>query len=223
MKHIQLLAFIIPAFAVAATTESIFARMDSAAQTFRGMTAKIRWISYTAIIKESAEESGTIVLRSQKTKSVAAKISFEKPNQKVIAFRDKKAQNYLPKINTVQEFDLGKYDNLLTQGLLIGFATPTKDIQKNYSVKMLGEETVENQKCSKLELLPTQQAIKQHIARIELWVSNDTGLPAQEKLYQPSGDYTQIIYSDMKLEPGLTDDQVTLKLPANVKREYPQK
>lgn len=197
-------------------------RMDSAAASFRGMTAKIRWISYTAIIKESMEETGSIALRSQKTKSVAARIDFEKPDRKILAFRDKKAQIYLPKINTVQEIDLGKFDNLLTQGLLIGFATPTREIRKNYAVKVVGEETVEGQKCSKLELIPTQETIKQHIAKIELWIDDSDGLPVQEKLYQPSGDYTQIVYSDMKLD-AISDERVRLQVPSDVKREYPQK
>ena len=197
--------------------------MDSAATFFRGMTAKIRMISYTAIIKETTEESGTITLRSPKPRTVVALIDFEKPDKKSFSFRDKKAQIYLPKINTVQEYDLGKYDSLLTQGLLIGFGTSSKDLQKNYTISGGTDETIEGLKTSKLELVPTAETIRQHITRIELWVGTDTGLPVQEKLYRKSGDYTHIVYSDMKLQSNLTDEQVKLKLPGNVKKEYPQK
>ena len=197
--------------------------MDSAATSFRGMTAKIRMISYTAIIKETTEESGTITLRSPKPRTVVALIDFEKPDKKSFSFRDKKAQIYLPKINTVQEYDLGKYDSLLTQGLLIGFGTSSKDLQKNYTVSGGAEETIEGLKTWKIELVPTAETIRQHITRIELWVGADTGLPVQEKLYRKSGDYTQIVYSEMKLQSNLTDEQVKLKLPGNVKKEYPQK
>ncbi len=203
--------------------DSVLARMDKAANSFQGMTSSIQMISHTAIIKESTEESGTIALRGTKTKTVNALINFVKPDNKSIAFRNKKVQIYLPKINTVQEYDMGKFDSLLTQGLLIGFATPAKEIRKNYQIKLLGEESVAGQACTKLELTPTQQTIQQHLSRLELWISNTTGLPVQEKLHQQSGDYTQIIYSDMKLVPGLTDQQVQLKLPADVKKEYPQK
>jgi len=197
--------------------------MDSAATSFRGMTAKIRMISYTAIIKETTEESGTITLRSPKPRTVVALIDFEKPDKKSFSFRDKKAQIYLPKINTVQEYDLGKYDSLWTQGLLIGFGTSSKDLQRNYTISGGTDETIEGLKTSKLELVPTAETIRQHITRIELWVGTDTGLPVQEKLYRKSGDYTHIVYSDMKLQSNLTDEQVKLKLPGNVKKEYPQK
>jgi len=209
--------------ATSATADAVLARMDSAATSFRGMTAKIRMISYTAIIKETTEESGTITLRSPKPRTVVALIDFEKPDKKSFSFRDKKAQIYLPAINTLQEYDLGKYDSLLTQGLLIGFSTSSKDLQKNYTVSGGTDETIEGLKTSKIELVPTAETIRQHITRIELWVGTDTGLPVQEKLYRKSGDYTQIVYSDMKLQSNLTDEQVKLKLPSNVKKEYPQK
>jgi outer membrane lipoprotein-sorting protein len=218
-----LIALIAPLVAGAATTESILARMDSAAASFRGMTANIKKITYTAIIKESTEEIGRIALLSPKQKAVNALIEIDKPDAKSYAFHDKKGQIYLPKINTVQEYDLGKYDSLLTQGLLIGFATRTSEMKKNYRVSLQGEELVDGKKSYKLDLVPQVEAVKQHLTKIELWISEETGFPIQEKLYQSSGDYTQMIYSDMKLEPGLSDERVRLKLPANVKKEYPQK
>lgn len=207
----------------AATTDAVLARMDAAAATFKGMTANIRMVSYTSIIKETTEEVGKISLRSPKQRTVTALIEFEKPDNKSYAFRDKKAQIYLPKINTVQEYDFGKYDSLLTQGLLIGFGTSSKDLQKNYTISGGTEETIGGQKTVKIELVPTTETIRQHVTRMELWIGAESGLPVQEKLYQKSGDYTQIVYSDMKLQPNLTDEQVKLKLPANVKKEYPQK
>jgi outer membrane lipoprotein-sorting protein len=209
--------------AEAASTQSVLEQLDRAATSFRGMTARLNKSSFTAIIKETVEESGRIALRVDKKNSVSALLQFEAPDVKSIAFRDKKAQIYLPKINTVQEYDLGKYDALLSQGLLIGFATPIKELERKYRISVAGGESIEGRKCHKLELLPTTAAIKQHIVRIELWIAENDGLPVRQKLHQPSGDFTQIFYTDMKLEPALTDDQVRLRLPANVKREFPQK
>lgn len=223
MKLALALAILVPVGSSAATVESVLARMDSAAESFRGMTAKIRKISYTQIIKESNEESGGILLRSPKPRTVNALITFDKPDLKSIAFREKKVQIFLPKINTVQEYDLGKFDALLTQGLLLGFATSSRDLKKNYKVAFGGEETVSGKKTAKLELTPLTEAIKQHLTKLDLWIAEDDGQPVQQKLYQKSGDYTQIVYSDMKLDATLTDEQVRLKLPANVKKEFPQK
>lgn len=197
--------------------------MDEAGTAFRGMTAKMRKLSYTAIIKETLEESGKITLRCPKPRQVQALIDFDKPDLKSFLFRDKKVQIFMPKLNTVQEWDLGKFDSLLTQGLLIGFATPSKEIRKNYSILLVGEETVVGRKTFKLELVPTVESIRQHFTKIDLWIAISDGLPVQQRLIQASGDYTQIIYSDMQLQAVPSDQQVSLKLPPNVKREYPQK
>ena len=207
----------------AATIDSVLARMDDAGVAFRGMTAKMRKLSYTAIIKETLEESGKITLRCPKPRQVQALIDFDKPDVKAFLFRDKKVQIFMPKLNTVQEWELGKFDSLLTQGLLIGFATPSKEIRKNYGVLLVGEETVAGRKTFRLELVPTVESIRQHFTKIDLWISVSDGLPVQQRLIQASGDYTQIIYSDMQLQAALTDQQISLKLPPNVKREFPQK
>lgn len=216
-----LLAWSIPS--ASADLASVLASMDGAASSFRGMTAKIRKISYTAIIKESLEESGKIALRTPKPRQVHALIEIDKPDAKSYSFREKRAQIFLPKLNTVQEYDLGKYNDLLTQGLLIGFGTSSQDLKKNYDIKYAGAETVAGQKCSKLELTPRIQTLKEHLVRLELWISDSDALPVQQRLHQTSGDYTQIVYTGMKLEPGLTDEQVRLRMPANVKKEFPQK
>ncbi len=223
MKRLSLFILLFTAALPAATVDSVLARMDEAGTAFRGMTAKMRKLSYTAIIKETLEESGKITLRCPKPRQVQALIDFDKPDLKSFLFRDKKVQIFMPKLNTVQEWDLGKFDSLLTQGLLIGFATPSKEIRKNYSILLVGEETVVGRKTFKLELVPTVESIRQHFTKIDLWIAISDGLPVQQRLIQASGDYTQIIYSDMQLQAVPSDQQVSLKLPPNVKREYPQK
>ena len=223
MRLLTLLLFLVPAALPAATIDAVLSRMDEAGLAFRGMTAKMRKLSHTAIIKETLEESGKITLRCPKPRQVQALIDFDKPDLKSFLFRDKKVQIFMPKLNTVQEWELGKFDSLMTQGLLIGFATPSREIRKNYAVVLAGEETSAGRKTYKLELVPTLESIRQHISKIDLWISVADGLPVQQRLIQESGDYTQIIYTDMQLQASLTDQQVALKLPANVKREYPQK
>jgi outer membrane lipoprotein-sorting protein len=223
LRRLSLFLVLSTAALPAATVDSVLARMDEAGTAFRGMTAKMRKLSYTAIIKETLEESGKITLRCPKPRQVQALIDFDKPDLKSFLFRDKKVQIFMPKLNTVQEWDLGKFDSLLTQGLLIGFATPSKEIRKNYSVLLVGEETVVGRKTFKLELVPTVESIRQHFTKIDLWIAISDGLPVQQRLIQASGDYTQIIYSDMQLQAVPSDQQVSLKLPPNVKREYPQK
>jgi outer membrane lipoprotein-sorting protein len=207
----------------AETLEDVLSRMDKSSSSFRAMTAKIRKVSYTAVIKDLSEESGTIAMRTAKKGEMEVRVDFTAPDQKTWAFRGRKAELYVPKINTVQEYDLGKHARLLDQFLLLGFGSTSRDLRKNYSLNLLGSEQLQGKVLSRVELIPKSAEAQEHLKRVEIWVPQDAGYPVQQKFFQGSGDYVLVTYSDVKLEPTLTDTVVRLVLPKGVKREFPQK
>ena len=217
MKNLCL-AFTFCGTLAAATLESSLAKMDANASTFSGMTASIKRTQHTAIINDDAREAGKIAMKRSKGK-VAVVINFSEPETKAFAYRDKRAEVYLPKINTLQIYDTGKFDTALTQGLLIGFGTSSKELAANYTVKWMGDEKL----GAHLELTPKLAATKEHIKKIEMWLDASDGYPRQVKIHQPSNDYMLIEYSDLKLSSSLTDEQVRVKAPKNAKKEYPLK
>ncbi|MDX1981941.1 MAG: outer-membrane lipoprotein carrier protein LolA [Bryobacteraceae bacterium] len=213
----------LPAVLRADSLKEVMARMDAAASGFRGATANIRKISYTAVIKDSAEEKGKVTILRAKPREMQLRMDLTAPDTKTWVFRGKKAELYLPKINTVQEYDLGKYSRLLDQFLLLGFGSTSRDLQKSYAVKFAGEEVVDGQKASKLEMTPTSEQAREHLRRVEIWFPLSGGLPIQQKFFQNSGDYVMVSYSGLKLEANLAESAIRLALPKDVKREYPQK
>ncbi|MCS7026622.1 MAG: hypothetical protein NZV14_17635 [Bryobacteraceae bacterium] len=187
------------------------------------MKAKIRKLTYTAVIRDTTEELGEIAMRRGKNRDMEVRVDFSQPDAKTWAFRGRKAELFLPKINTVQEYDLGKHGRLLDQFLLLGFGSLSKDLEKSYIIKLLGEEILGGRKTSKLELIPRSSQARQHLAKVEIWIPTDSSYPVQQKFDQGSGDYTLVTYSEIKLEPFLPDSAVRLILPKGVRREYPQK
>ncbi len=207
----------------AETLGDVLTRIDGSAGSFRAVTAKVRKVTYTAVIKDLSEEKGNIVIRRGKAKETQLRMDLITPDTKTWVFRGKKAELYLPKINTVQEYDLGKYSKLLDQFLLLGFGTTSADLQKAYRIQLGGEETIEGQKASRIELIPTSDQARQHLKRVEIWFPLSGGLPIQQKFFQNSGDYVMVAYSDVKVEPNLPESAAQLNLPKTVKREFPQK
>jgi len=202
----------------AATLESALAKMNANSKTFAGMTASLKRTQHTAIINDDAHEAGRIAMKRSKGK-VAMAIDFTEPEPKGFSYRDKRAEVYLPKINTLQIYDTGKYDTALTQGLLIGFGTSSKEMASNYDVKWMGDEKL----GAHLELTPKLAATKEHIKKIEMWLDAGDGYPRQVKIHQPSNDYMLIQYSDLQMSATLTDEQVRVKAPKNAKKEFPLK
>lgn len=187
------------------------------------MSAKIERIDYTAVFKDAARETGSIIMLKKKNGSVEMRIDFTQPDPKQVSYADKKVQSYLPKINTVQIVDVGKIDSFISQGILIGFGSTSKDLQKRYNMRLLGEETIEGKPCTRFELVPREDSPIMKVKKIEIWLANSDGYPLRQKLYQGAGDYNQATYSDLKINPAISENDVRLNLPKNVKKEFPSK
>ena len=217
-----MLLSLLPVSARGATLDQVLAVMDHSAPAFEGMTASLKRSDFTAVIDDTSDESGLIRMVRPRNGRIRMLIEFNEPEARSVAFADKKAEIYYPKMKTVQVFDLGKYRNLIDQFLLLGFGSSGSELKKNYDVKLIAQEDVRGVTTSRLELLPKSAPAQEHLKKVELWV-NPEGYPVQQKFYRPSGDYTLVNYSELKINPRLPADALTLKLPSGVRREYPQK
>ena len=201
---------------------TVLTQLDASAETFRTLSANVVWTEFTAIVKDSSTETGTMLVRRTKPRSSPQiLIDFTQPNPRKVAFENRRVSIFYPKLNTVQIWDLGKMGKLVDQALLLGFGTPGKDLAKNYSVRVLGEEQVGGQKATKLELIPKSAQAKEQISKVELWIAQDGAYPVQQKVYKLSGDFRQASYSNLKINLNLAPDATTLHLPAGVTTEYP--
>ena len=187
------------------------------------MTAMLTKITYTAVIQDKSEEQGLIAMRMGKNREMEVKIEFTQPDPKTWAFHNHIAEEYLPKIKIVRQYDLSKHSALINQYLLLGFGSSSKELEKNYTMTVGGEESVEAQKTTRVELVPLSEGAKQYLKRVEIWFSATSGNPVQQKFYQNSGDYYLMTYTDTKMDPNLQESAVRLKLPSGVKREFPQR
>lgn len=208
--------------AAAASLPDVLAKMDQSAASFEAMSAGVRKLSHTQVIDDNGEESGSILLERLKPRGLQALINFTAPDPRTVAFGGTKAEIYLPKLKTVQEYNLSKYSDILDQFLLVGFGTTGKELSANYDIKLGGEETVAGVSATRLDLTPKTEARREKLKLLQLWIT-DGGYPVQQKFLQPSGDFTVFTYTDVKVNPPLAGDALKLKVPKGTKREYPQK
>jgi len=222
MRLSLLLLTFVSAYA-AESLQAVQARMDKAAAEFTSLKSRVKKVSYTAIIKDTTTETGEFIIKKMKGGDVRVWMEVEKPDVRSIALSRKKYEVFLPKINTVQEYDLSQYGKLIDQLLLLGFGTPVAELQKSYTMRVTGTETIDGIAATKVELTPKADSIKAHLKLIEVWIPSNDGNPVQQKFTQSSGDYILTTYFDVKVNPLLKDADVQLTLPKNVKREKPQK
>jgi outer membrane lipoprotein-sorting protein len=199
------------------------ARMDEATAKFKGLEADVNKISHTAVIDEDSVDAGTIAVKRPNPHDIRVLFDIKPPNPKKILIAGVKVDFYYPKINTLQEYDLGKSRSLVEQFMLLGFGSNSKDLASAYSIRLGGPETVAGQIAMRLELIPKSKDVLAHLKRVDLWISDAMGIAVQQKLFYPGGDYFLATYTNIKLRPNLPDSAVKLDLPKSVKREYPQK
>jgi outer membrane lipoprotein-sorting protein len=204
------------------TVKAVLARMDKDAATFHQITAKIVKTEYTAVLDDSSVESGQMWLRRH-GREVAMRVEIAQPQGRSIGVTAATAEVYYPKMNTVQIYDLGKAGALVDQFLVLGFGSSGKELERNYTVTMAGEETVGGQTTSHLVLTPKSAKVLEQIKKVELWIPQNAGYPVQQRVVEPGGNYYLFTYSDVRLNPDLPGSAFALNLPPNVHEEYPQR
>jgi len=204
--------------------QAVFTHMDQTSAKFKGLKADMKKLSHTAVINEDAVDTGTIVVKVPKPHDLRMLIEFQHPDQKKVRIENTKVEIYYPKTNIVQEIDLGKnHRSQMEQFLRLGFGSNSRDLQDAYTVKLGGPETVAGEATTRIELVPKSKDLLAQFPKFELWISDQTGISVQQKMYQPGGDYSMATYTNMQVNPNLPDSAVSLNLPKGVTREYPQK
>ena len=190
--------------------DSVYAHIDTAAKSFKGLSADITNTQHTALVDSDDTQTGTF------------KISRNKPGQtrllitlggQSISVDPQEGKIYNPKTNTVDTKNINQ--SLVNQLLELGFGSTSTEIKDAYEVTYVGEEQVGAQHTSHLKLLPKSPDTKRQLKQADLWYT-DSGLAAQQKFLFPAGDYKLVKYSNVK--PGtFADKDLEIKLPSGVK------
>ncbi len=203
--------------------DAVLDRMDQAASNFRSMTAGVKHVSYTEVIHDTSEQRGTVKMRKLRPGEVEGLLDFTVPEHKVYLFQKRLARIYTPAAKTVEEIDLGRHGEQLDQFLMIGFGTSKADLLRNYTVKFGGSARLDGHAVSRIELRPKSNEAAKYFTLMELWISDETAYPVQEKLTQPSKDYVLVVYSALTINPPLKNSDFDLHLPKDVETIRPQK
>jgi outer membrane lipoprotein-sorting protein len=196
----------------------ILSHMDETSKHLKTLAADLEYTKVTVLVDDKSTERGQLFY--EKGKPPEMLIDFKSPDAKTILLKRNKAEMYLPKINQIQEYNLEKHSELLQQFLLLGFGTDTAELEKAYSVKLTGEEDINGDTTAVLELTPRKESVTAQLAKVQLWISEESWLPVQQKFFEPGGDYLVTRYTGVKVNrqlPSSTFEIPTAKGAKHVK------
>jgi outer membrane lipoprotein-sorting protein len=193
----------------------ILSRMSETTKHLRTVAASLEYTKVTVLVNDKSTEYGQLFYHKTKNpENPEIRIEIQKPESKVILFKKNKAEIYLPKINQIQEYNLEQRSALVQQFLLLGFGSETGELRKSYDLKFLKEEDLDGDTTALLELTPRKESIAHQVAKIRIWISEESWLPVQQEFFEPDGDYLIARYTTVKVNRAISSSTFEIH-PAN--------
>lgn len=201
------------------TQDYVLSMMDHAAEDFKSLTAAIEHVKYTAVVKDTSTETGEIYVR----RDAKERIDFQSPDPRTILRNGDNLYIYTPKINRVEEYNIGKNRAVVDQYLALGFGTRTELLRRNYEISLTGEEELDGHKAAILELTPRSDEQKKQISKVVMWIDQSSWLPIQQKFIEAgTGDYVLSHYTKVMKNLKLGDGKFKPDWPKGTKVEKPR-
>jgi outer membrane lipoprotein-sorting protein len=198
------------------TLEYVLSMMDHAAQDFKSLTAAIEQVKYTAVVQDKSTETGEIFVR----KDAKVRIDFQSPDPRTILRNGDNVYIYTPKINRVEEYNIGKNRATVDQYLALGFGTRIDALKKNYNIVLTGEEDLDGHEAAVLEMTPKSPEQKKQISKVVMWIDEASWLPVQQKFVETgSGDYLMSRFTKVMKNLKLGDGKFKPDWPKGTKVE----
>ena len=204
---------------LSAESRKILSHMDQASRNLSGLTANVTQTKVTVVVNDTSVETGKLFHKRSKNNS-KTKLEYDKPELKILLIDKGKVWIYEPRINRLQEFDLGK-DHSEAEFFITGVGQSGANLSKSYDVKFLNEESVNGIRTSVLELKPRSEKVSSMFLKIQLWIDQTRWIPIQTRLTETSGDYFTIQFDNIQLNPHLPDKIFKLNVPPNVEKIKP--
>jgi len=203
----------------AENTDTVLARMNEVALTFKGMSASVSMTTFTKIIDDKSVETGTLQMQRLPAKPTRAllKLSGQTDSHTVFLF-DNIIRVYTPKLKLIKDYNVGKTSDLLDQFLLLGFGSSGKDLVESYEVNNAGTEKILGQETTHLVLLPKADKVKEKISKVEVWFPIGKAYPVQQQFFEPNGNYRITTYADIVINPPFKKN-LEFKPPPGTKTE----
>jgi outer membrane lipoprotein-sorting protein len=199
-----------------AEPERTLKQMESVRKNFHSFTARFSQKKYTAILKEfDTPDVGEFCFARDKDGSALVRQEATSPGRKILTVKGDVMTFYQPDIRQAQIANLGKYKNL-AEFLALGIGQSPAQLEETFNISYQGSESLNGSPCSILVLKPKKANFAARFASITLWFKKSNGLPIQNKLEEPSGDYVLLDFFDEKLNVKIPNSKFEQELPSGV-------
>ncbi len=199
-----------------AALNQVLRQMSLVGKTFRSFIAHFSQKKYTAVLKEfDTPQEGELYYQRAKDGRALLCQEVTKPGQSVLTIKGGVALFYQPRLKQAQMYSLGKNKDK-AEYLVLGLGQSPARLRETFDIKYLGTDTVGGMPCSVLVLSPKNPSAAAYFSSITLWIAKSTGVPVQQKLQEPGGDYLLVAFSNEKMNAGIPASKFEQNMPSGV-------
>lgn len=199
-----------------AALSQVLKQMEGVGKTFRSFQAQFSQKKFTAVLNEfDTPESGDFFYARAKDGSALLRQEVTKPGRRILTIKEGQACIYQPQLNQAQVASLGKNKDK-AEYLALGLGQSPGRLSETFEIRYRGTESLEGTACSILLLKPRNSAAAAFFTSITLWIKKSNGVPIQQRLQEPNGDYLLVRFVNEKLNPPIPVSRFEQKLPAGV-------
>lgn len=214
------LAAMAPALVRADDLNSVLRKLDAAAANFHSTSADFKFESNTTDpIPETEEQTGSVYYeRKGQSFQMAAHIKMvdNKPVPKTYSFSNGEFKLWEGgALNQVTSFAKA---NKFESYLMLGFGASGKDLESKWDIKYDGDETIDNIKTAKLELVAKDPGVRKNLPKVIVWMDTTRAISLKQYFDEGQGQSRTATYTNIKLNGSLPSD--AFSFPTNSKTQY---
>jgi len=189
--------------------------IDQRAAAITDLTADFEQQKFTAMLKKPLVSSGQVFVRGS-----SMLWDTRKPEHNVLQITEREARIYYPAQKTIEVYAVQQKLGQLAASPLPRLAV----LQEHFNFEPLAlSEMGEKDQASFLALTmtPTQAELREHVEQVRVLLDCRQGFIVRLEMRDPDGDRTLIVFSHVKKNVGLRDEQLSIDAPADVKITRP--
>jgi outer membrane lipoprotein-sorting protein len=201
--------FAAPAIARADDLNSILARLDAAAKSFRSVSANVVFTTEMSDpVPDTTIQKGTAYYqRSGNSFKMAGHIREQNGHPTTTAYTVTDGTLRFFDGTEVHTYEASKWQSYL----ILGFGASGTELAEKWDIKYLGSEMMDGVNVAKLELVAKDPQVRKTIAKVTIWVDPDRGVSLQQRFDESASVYRTAKYTDIKINQPLPAKAFVLK------------
>ncbi len=202
--------------AMAADLRSELLALEGKLAALQDLTTRFTQQKFTPMLRKPLTSAGTIRVRQN-----LMRWDTEKPAPSSMLIGESEIRMYYPKQKVMEIYPIDEQLGRLAASPVPRIAVMQEHFSFERGSAKEMDASADDSSCLAVTLTPKQETLKQHIEHVKLLIDRNSAYLRQMEMIDADGDRTVIRFDEVKLNSGLSAQDLELKVPAGTRISRP--